>query len=79
MHLSKFVHTTTGRYIMSIILGFGLASLFREVCKDKGCIVFKAPPLDDIDGKTFKINDKCYNFNNVSSTCDKNKENIHFA
>ena len=79
MHLSKFVHTTTGRYIMSIILGFGLASLFREVCKDKGCIVFKAPPLDDIYGKTFKINDKCYNFNNVSSTCDKNKENIHFA
>ena len=33
MHLGKFVHTETGKYLMSILLGFGLASLFRTVCK----------------------------------------------
>ncbi len=38
MHLSKFFHTTTGKYLMSIILGLGLASLFRKVCKDKNCL-----------------------------------------
>ncbi len=33
MHLEKFVHTDTGKIIMSVLLGFGLASLFRKVCK----------------------------------------------
>ena len=54
MHLGKFVHTETGKIIMSILLGFGLASLFRIVCKDKDCLIFYAPPLE-------KIKDKIYN------------------
>ena len=40
MHLSKFLHTQSGKMLMSIILGFGLASLFRTVCKEKNCIIF---------------------------------------
>ena len=34
LHLSKFIHTPTGKLIMSIIFGFGLASFFRKVCKE---------------------------------------------
>ena len=33
LHLGKFVHSERGKIIMSILLGFGLASLFRKVCK----------------------------------------------
>ena len=51
MHLGKFVHTETGKYLMSILLGFGLASLFRTVCKDKQCLIFNAPHLDQIQNK----------------------------
>ena len=54
MHLEKFVHTERGKIIMSIILGFGLASLFRTVCKDKNCLIFHAPPLDDFRDKIEK-------------------------
>ena len=35
MHLRKFFSTDSGKHIMSAILGFGLASLFRVVCKDR--------------------------------------------
>ena len=42
IYLGKFVHTQTGKIIMSILLGFGLASLFRRVCKNKDCIIFHA-------------------------------------
>ena len=54
MHLGKFVHTETGKYMMSILLGFGLASLFRTVCKGKNCIIFHAAPLDQIEEKIYK-------------------------
>lgn len=76
MNLSKFVHTKTGRYIMSAILGFGLATMFRAVCKDKNCIVQRAPPLDEIEEKTYKFDGKCYVYSKSSEKCDTGKKII---
>ena len=78
IHFGKFVHTQTGKYIMSILLGFGLASLFRYVCKDKDCIIFHAPPLDEIKDKIFKYQDKCYKYEAISTSCDTNKKIVSF-
>ena len=60
MQLGKFLNTPTGKIMMSIILGFGLASLFRTVCKEKNCLIFMAPPHDEIDGKIYKYQDIHY-------------------
>lgn len=76
MHLGKFVHTETGKYIMSILLGFGLASLFRTMCKDKECLVFYAPPLDQFEDKIYKKGNKCYKFIPQATKCNKNKKII---
>ncbi len=79
MYLGRFVHTETGKYIMSILLGFGLASLFRAVCKEKNCLVFHAPPLDEIDGKIYSYDEKCYRYVPTATKCDKNKKIVSFA
>jgi hypothetical protein len=79
MHLSKFVHSQSGKYIMSIILGFGLATLFRTVCKGKNCVILHAPPLSEIKDKIFKHEDKCYKFNAVSTKCNINKKTVEYA
>jgi hypothetical protein len=78
MYLGKFVHTETGKIIMSILLGFGLASLFRTVCKDKDCLLFYAPSLDKIKDKIYKIDNKCYKYNIKSTNCDSNKKIVGF-
>jgi len=72
LRLSKFLHGETGRILMSIILGLGLASLFRRVCKGRNCVVQKAPPLEEIDDQIYKFQDKCYQYNAVSVKCNKN-------
>jgi hypothetical protein len=79
VHFGKFVHSDSGRKIMSILLGFGLASLFRRVCKGKECVLFYAPPLENIENKIFKNGDKCYTYIAKSTKCDKNKKIISFA
>lgn len=79
MYISKFVHTESGRLFMSIILGLGLASIFRASCKGKNCIIYDAPPLDEIKDKTFKINNKCYKFEPSLVKCNKNKQIVEFA
>jgi hypothetical protein len=76
MHLSKFFHTESGKYLMSIILGFGLATLFRTVCKGKNCLIMTAPPLDEIQDKVFKHQGKCYKFTSVTKKCDFNMKNV---
>lgn len=79
MYLDKFVHSETGKIIMSIILGIGLATFFRAVCKGKRCRIISAPPIEEIDGSTYKFNEKCYKFEKNAVDCKKNKNIIKIA
>jgi len=79
MHLYKFVKSNSGKYIMSIILGIGLATFFRSVCKGKDCFIYQAPPLDEIDDKIYKFDGKCYKFQSINKKCDSNKRIVKFA
>jgi len=78
MHLEKFVHTDTGKIIMSVLLGFGLASLFRKVCKDKQCLSFHAPPLEKIDDKIYKNGEKCVKYIPVPTKCSSIIRTVEF-
>lgn len=78
MHLGKFVHTETGKVIMSILLGFGLASLFRTICKKKDCLIFHAPHLEEIKDKIYKNGDKCVKYSYVATKCDTSAKIIDF-
>ena len=78
MHLGKFVHTATGKIIMSVLLGFGLASLFRTVCKGNNCQIFHAPPLEDLKDKIYKINNKCVKYKPVATKCRSNAKIVRF-
>lgn len=79
INLGKFVHTETGKMLMSILLGFGLASLFRKICKDKDCFIFHAPSLDDFKDKIYmNESGKCVKYNPVAAKCNKNSKIIDF-
>lgn len=78
VYLGKFVHTETGKIIMSILLGLGLASLFRTVCKDKNCLIFHAPPLDQINNKIYKSGNKCVTYKPIATKCSINSKTIEF-
>lgn len=65
----KILQTPTGRIILSIIIGFGLASLFRKVCNGKDCIVIKAPSANDINKYFYKIDDNCYKYTPYQTEC----------
>jgi hypothetical protein len=79
MELGKFVQTQTGKYLMSILIGLGLASLFRKVCKDRGCIIFQAPPLETITDKIYSHDNKCFKYLATSTKCNKSKRIIDFS
>jgi hypothetical protein len=78
IHFGKFLHSERGKIIMSILLGFGLASLFRTVCKGKKCAIFHAPPLDDFKDKIYRNNGKCVKYTPVATKCSLNAKTVTF-
>lgn len=68
--INKLLDSKSGAIIISIILGLGLAALFRQACKDKQCIVIKGPSIDEVTNFYYKINDDCYKYTPVVTECD---------
>ena len=60
--IERLLHDERGQLCVSILLGLGLASIFRRVCEDNQCRVLRAAPLANIKDKVFKLNDKCVKY-----------------
>ena len=79
-NVMKAMHTPTGSYAISFLLGIGLASLFRKVCKDRNCLVFKAPSMDEVTKNVYQYADKCYKFNASSAQkCGQKQQTLEFV
>ena len=79
MYLDKFVHNSTGKIIMSIILGLGLATFFRAICRGKKCKIIKSPALEEIDNQIFKFDGKCFKMEKNAVKCDNSKNVVKIA
>lgn len=74
MKIKSLMNSPMGKIFISILLGLGLATLFRTVCKDKNCIRFSGPIISEVDGKIYKHGEKCYKYESQSSgKCDTSK------
>ncbi len=79
MKVRKFIQSHYGKLIISVILGFGLSTLFRKSCGDKKCMKFVGPSLDKIKGQVYEHDDKCYRFKPNSVKCSSTKKIVRFA
>ena len=78
MYLRRLIYSDFGKIIISILLGLGLSTLFRKVCNDRNCLIFKAPTIDKIDSKTYKFEDKGYNYTAGAIQCKDDSEYVEF-
>ena len=76
--VSQMLHTSYGRLVISVLLGLGLASLFKKTCNSKSCYKFVAPNVSEITSSVYSHGDSCYTFKPITVQC-KNKESILFA
>ncbi len=45
-----------------MILGLGLAAIFRRVCTGDGCIVVKSPDSKDVEEYVYRIDTSCFRY-----------------
>jgi hypothetical protein len=76
MHLEKFLHSKTGKVLVSILLGLGLASLLKTTCKDKNCIIVHGAPVGTIRDTVYQAPgyEGCIRYDIIPVKCDKSKK-----
>ena len=67
--IQNLLDSRIGQVIISVVLGLGLAALFRRSCEGNNCIIIKSPPVANIEGHTFGFNNKCYRYNPKNTKC----------
>lgn len=75
---SKLLNSDGGKIIISIILGIGLATLFKKSCNDRKCLVFKSPSMSDIKDQIFKYGDQCVKFKEQNIKCNTKPQQVDF-
>jgi hypothetical protein len=67
--ISNIMSTEFGSVIVSVVLGLGLASFFKKVCKDGRCVIIKGPPINEVNKNIYKINEECYKYTPFATKC----------
>lgn len=76
MEIRKFLNSKEGGIAISLILGLGLACMFRQSCKKGSCIVIQGPKLKDIQNKHYRLDDQCYKYSPYIVDCDSSGETV---
>jgi hypothetical protein len=59
-----------GKILVSVILGFGLATMFAKICKGSDCVVIQGPPIKEIKENIYRIDDDCYKYTPLVTKCN---------
>jgi len=73
--LEKVLDDEWGSIIVSLILGFGLAAIFRKACKNNKCIVLRGPKPKEMKDDVYYWYDKCIKYEVIPTQCG-NKDNL---
>jgi hypothetical protein len=79
VNFKRLLNTSLGRFFISVLLGLGLATLFRKVCTDKNCINFNGPVISEIEEKIYKHDNVCYQYKATSAKCDPTKQIVDIS
>lgn len=71
--VSNILHNDVGAIIISVVLGLGLAAIFRATCHGESCIVVKGPPHDHIRQNVYKIDQHCYKYSSYAVPCPEDE------
>jgi hypothetical protein len=59
--------------LISLVIGFGIAALFRPICKGPDCVVMRGPPVHEIRNTVYQFGSKCVEFKANPIECPKDK------
>jgi hypothetical protein len=79
LNISRILNTPMGRIFISLLMGLGLATMFRKACTDGSCLSFNGPVINEVDGKTYKFGEYCYKYELFPAKCDSTRRTVEIT
>ena len=57
--------------VMSALIGFGIAAMFRPLCKGPECVILRGPPVTEMRNAVYQFGSKCIEFQTNAVECPK--------
>ena len=67
--MDKIEDNPVGKAIIGIVLGLGIASLFRKTCKDASCVIVRGPHPNELRDHVYRIDGDCYKYTPRPTRC----------
>jgi len=80
--VKNLMHTNMGKIILSVLLGLGFATLFRQVCNSKDCYRFIGPHHNALRDKIFATDSdktQCYTLVEENIQCGSKSKTLEFS
>ena len=61
---------------VSFLIGFGIAAMFRPLCKGPECIVLHGPPVKEVLNKVYQLGGGCVEFTTEVVDCPSDSKDI---
>jgi hypothetical protein len=74
--VDTLLYTERGQIVVSILIGFGVASLFKPICVSN-CTHIHSPNIKNIENEIFKFDGQCFIFKPRYVGCTKNSIEKH--
>lgn len=67
--MDQLFKTKTGKVVLSVIWGIGIAALFYMATKNGGLMVVKAPNAEEVQSNVYQFEKDCYTFSPYPAKC----------
>jgi hypothetical protein len=68
--ITDIFKSDTAIIFLSILLGFGLSTVFKSVCRGgPNCYIIQGPALKDVEGVVYRIDDSCFKYTREYTSC----------
>lgn len=79
MNIDRLFNSEIGKFIISFLIGFGLATIIHSAFLNKNNIEFNGPIIPDMNNHIFKYDNKCYKYNTKQTNCLNSKTIINVS
>ena len=79
MNIKRLLYFPYSEIVLAVLLGFGLATIFRQTCSGGSRMIYKGPNLEEIKKNVYNVDGECYKFVPRQTKCDASKKHLEFA
>jgi hypothetical protein len=69
MNVWEYMEVPWFAALVSFLIGFGIAAMFRPLCNGADCLVVHGPPVKDVIDKVYQMGEKCVEFTTEVVEC----------